>query len=123
VIRGTALYYLVKDYSGPRFFLVRANHESFKRHVWRKLGQLPPLPLRQVNADSEEADLDEEDVMGTTFVNERDGTILMITEWSIKKKVVAGSQKETRQAIQSQLQPHQFYRIQRAALLTLTGAL
>ena len=73
VIRGTALYLLVEDYSGPRFFLIGTNHESVKRHVWRKLGRLPPLPPRgQLDAGPEDAEAKNEDVMGTTCVNERD---------------------------------------------------
>ncbi|KAK5652931.1 hypothetical protein OQA88_9410 [Cercophora sp. LCS_1] len=44
IIRGHGLEHLVQDYSGPRFFVIGTNHESCKRHAWRRLGRLPPLP-------------------------------------------------------------------------------
>ncbi|KAI1811335.1 hypothetical protein GGS20DRAFT_593292 [Poronia punctata] len=46
ILRGTALEHLVQDYSGTRFFIIGTNHESCKRHAWRALGRLPPLPPR-----------------------------------------------------------------------------
>jgi len=46
------------------------------------------------------------------------GNELNPTEWSIKKEVLAGSQNHTSNTTK-QLQPHQFYRIQSGALLTL----
>ncbi|KAJ9148693.1 hypothetical protein NKR23_g5000 [Pleurostoma richardsiae] len=67
LIRGTAINDLVQDYSGLRFFLIGTNHESIKRHAFRKMGRLPPLPPRGSGGDT--PDEDDEALMETTCVN------------------------------------------------------
>lgn len=56
-------------------FLIGTNHESVKRHAWRKLGKLPPLPPRKKDSgESTAADEDSEErenFMATTCVNRR----------------------------------------------------
>ncbi|KAK5659775.1 hypothetical protein OQA88_986 [Cercophora sp. LCS_1] len=65
IIRGTDLAHLVSDYSGPRYFLIGTNRQNVKRHVWRKLGKLPPLPDDDDSIDEDPDD----DIMEMTCFN------------------------------------------------------
>ncbi|KAI0010968.1 hypothetical protein F4779DRAFT_575387, partial [Xylariaceae sp. FL0662B] len=56
VIAGDVLDHLITDYSGTRFFLIGTNHESTKRHIWRKTGRSTPFPDEEIQLTEETGD-------------------------------------------------------------------